>query len=300
MLTPFGKALRQLRVDKGLKLLDVADALGVSSAYVSAIETGRKAVPDGLVTDLRRGLNLNEAERNALRRAADQTRKEVSVDSLHADQRELVAAFARKLDDLPDELLESIRTKVLKSLSSEHPFARKRRGMVVAPMSIDAIRNFSEKVRAAFTKKKEIKFPIIEVLEFKLEKLIPDFYLDVREEDELGDVEGLVVSGQNTLCLRRDVYDQACADHGRARFTACHELGHFLMHRSVALARLRDDDVPIYCDSEWQADTFAGALMMSSKHCHLFQNADEAASSCGMSKAAAQHQLKLYRSKPRK
>ena len=33
-----------------------------------------------------------------------------------------------------------------------------------------------------------------------------------------------------------------------------HELGHFLMHRTVTMARTRDDGDKIFCDAEWQAD----------------------------------------------
>src|SRR5262245_6994368 len=117
MLTPFGKALRQLRLQRGLKLLDVAEALGVTSSFVSAVETGRKAIPDAFVVDLRRPLKLTADEVKELRRAADRTRKEVKVDELADDQRELVAAFARKLDNLPEELLNKIKTEVLKSLA---------------------------------------------------------------------------------------------------------------------------------------------------------------------------------------
>lgn len=295
MLTPFGKALRQLRMERGLKLLDVAEALGVSSAYVSAIETGRKPIPDGFVSQIGRALKLSEEERNKLRRAADRTRKEVRVEKLQENQRELVAAFARKFDDLPDELLERLRAAVFKSLSSEHPFVRKRRGMVVQPMSMAAIRGFAEKVRGVFTKDTDILFPIMDVLELRLTKVIDGFYLDPIDEVDMGDLEGLVIAGENRLCLRNDVYEQACRGNGRARFTACHELAHFLMHRNVSMARVREDNVPIYCDSEWQADTFAGALMMSARHFPQFRTVEEAARACGMSTTAAKHQMMLYR-----
>ncbi|MBV5337480.1 MAG: ImmA/IrrE family metallo-endopeptidase, partial [Deltaproteobacteria bacterium] len=58
-------------------------------------------------------------------------------------------------------------------------------------------------------------------------------------------------------------YEGACAGEGRDRFTMCHELGHLLMHRGVALSRIDPDNPPkIYRNSEWQADTFASYLMM--------------------------------------
>jgi Zn-dependent peptidase ImmA (M78 family)/transcriptional regulator with XRE-family HTH domain len=293
MLTPFGKALRQLRVEKDLKLIDVAAVVGVSSAFISALETGRKSIPDGFLSKLRRSLNLNDKEANTLRRARDRTRDEVSVDMLPGDDRELVAAFARHIEEVPPDLLEKLRGKVLKSISGEHPFARKRRGLAVAPKSTEALRDISEMVRGAFADADGIKFPIMDVLDSRLSKIFSDYQLVVLEEEEMGELEGLVIAGDPVLRLRNDVYEAACNDDGRARFTACHELGHYLLHRKVAMARTRDVE-PIYEDSEWQADVFAGALLMSRQHAMQFESVEEAARECGMSPTAARYQLKKY------
>src|SRR5947209_6549786 len=95
-LTPFGITCRKLRLDKGLRLMDIASKLGRSSAFISAIETGRKPIPDAYMLSLTRAMDLSPAEVKELRRAADRTRKEVLVEKLPEDQRELVAAFARR------------------------------------------------------------------------------------------------------------------------------------------------------------------------------------------------------------
>ena len=62
MLTPFGIALRKLRVEKGLRLFDLAEKLGQSTAFLSAVETGRKPIPDGLVFKVTRALDLSIPE----------------------------------------------------------------------------------------------------------------------------------------------------------------------------------------------------------------------------------------------
>ena len=74
---------------------------------------------------------------------------------------------------------------------------------------------------------------------------------------------------------------------GSRPFTACHELGHLLMHRQQGL-KDRSEDYPIYRDSEWQADTFAGALMMSPGHVQRFDDEYEMAEACGATYAAAE------------
>ncbi len=44
-MTPFGVKIRQLRKAKGVTLKEMAAALGVSSAYLSALEHGKKGRP---------------------------------------------------------------------------------------------------------------------------------------------------------------------------------------------------------------------------------------------------------------
>ena len=45
-MTPFGDRLRQLRAQKGASQKDMAAALGVSAAYLSALEHGRRGAPN--------------------------------------------------------------------------------------------------------------------------------------------------------------------------------------------------------------------------------------------------------------
>jgi len=44
-VTPFGEALRALRKEKGVTQQEMAAAIGVSSAYLSALEHGRRGRP---------------------------------------------------------------------------------------------------------------------------------------------------------------------------------------------------------------------------------------------------------------
>jgi hypothetical protein len=65
----------------------------------------------------------------------------------------------------------------------------------------------------------------------------------------MGDDEGRVVAGSLAIALREDVYEGAWMGDRRARFTASHELAHFLLHREVTLMRARDDDDKIFRDN---------------------------------------------------
>lgn len=294
-LTPFGIAVRKLRLDKNLRLVDMAQKLEMSTAFLSAIETGRKGIPDGLVTAISRKLSWPVEELKLITKAIDQTRKEVRLDDKTGEERELIQAFARRHDELPPDTLEKLRKLLLKSEAGEVPFERRRRGIVVPPASIATIRGYAEKVRGAFVPDDRIDFPIINVIEFCIAQTIdPDFVFDVWEPEEMGGDEGSVPIGGNTLVLRRDVYEGACAGGGRHRFTAAHEMGHYLMHRHIKLARARDDRDKIFTDSEWQADTFAGTLLMSPRHVRQFCSSEQMAAACCTSPSAASHMWRKY------
>jgi Zn-dependent peptidase ImmA (M78 family)/transcriptional regulator with XRE-family HTH domain len=295
-LTPFGRELRKLRVDRHLRLYDLGEKLGgVSAAFLSAIETGRKPIPDGFVGKLARALDLSASEVKELRRAKDRTRREVPVDKNNEDERELIAAFARRPDKVPSDVMERLRKLLLESVTGEVPFQRKRRGITVPRLSAQVIRGYAENVRDAFGCRDLIEFPIIPLLEWAMPTVDPDFILEIKEKDEMGDDEGLVPVGGNTLTLRIDVYDGACRNVGRDRFTCCHEFAHYLMHRKIRLARASAPDDPIYTDSEWQADEFAATLLMSPRHANRFGSATEMADACSVSRYAAEVTWSKYR-----
>ncbi len=45
-MTPFAERVRALRIDRGVSQKEMAAALGVSPAYLSALEHGRRGVPN--------------------------------------------------------------------------------------------------------------------------------------------------------------------------------------------------------------------------------------------------------------
>lgn len=44
-MTPFGERLRQLRIERGVTQKQMAEAIGISAAYLSALEHGRRGAP---------------------------------------------------------------------------------------------------------------------------------------------------------------------------------------------------------------------------------------------------------------
>lgn len=103
MATTFGKELRKVRIDLELTLADLADKVGMSAAYISALETGRKPVPPTFVGKLEGVLTLDQVTIKRLEKAADESREKNVVISLHGKDefsKRLAVAFARRLDDM--------------------------------------------------------------------------------------------------------------------------------------------------------------------------------------------------------
>lgn len=105
MITLFGKFCRVLRIKHSEVLRDMAEKLGVSSSYLSAVETGKREIPSKWRNELIRLYKLTKEESEELIDAINQTRGEVSFDltRFSDDDRARLIAFARKWDDFGKE-----------------------------------------------------------------------------------------------------------------------------------------------------------------------------------------------------
>lgn len=114
MISNFGKFCRKLRIDQGELLKDMADKLGVTSSYLSAVENGKRDIPDSWEHLICKIYNLPQDEKDELSNAIYTSKKHIKfeLDSLKDDDRDLVLAFARKLEGLNT----SEKTKILKIL----------------------------------------------------------------------------------------------------------------------------------------------------------------------------------------
>lgn len=110
MATKFGKFLRKLRIDRGMVIRDMAEILGVSPAYLSAIELGKRAIPDAFVDSLCTAFKLNNDERRNMLHLVDISQPSIKIDLTDAEDanRETMLAFARKFKELDDEQLNKL------------------------------------------------------------------------------------------------------------------------------------------------------------------------------------------------
>ena len=105
MLTEFGKFTRKLRIDKNELLIDMSKNLNVTSSFLSAVEVGKRNVPSKWMDILAEKYSLNEQQILELRTAIANSITQVKINLQNKDEQEknLVLAFARKLDTLDTE-----------------------------------------------------------------------------------------------------------------------------------------------------------------------------------------------------
>ena len=105
MRTKIGDFLRNLRMNNCQLLKDMAETLNVSSAFLSAVENGKKCHPDSWYPVLKKNYNLSDDSMEDLKQAALESQKAVSINLRNSSEynRQLAVSFARKFDDIDED-----------------------------------------------------------------------------------------------------------------------------------------------------------------------------------------------------
>jgi len=116
-VTPLGQKLRQLREERGLSLKDMAKALRVSSAYLSALEHGRRGKPTWILLQrIITYFNVIWDEAEELQRLAELSDPKVAIDTagLAPEATELANRLARDIGRLSVEDLAFLKTELMR------------------------------------------------------------------------------------------------------------------------------------------------------------------------------------------
>jgi transcriptional regulator with XRE-family HTH domain len=122
-MTPFGARLRDLRKQRGMTLKTMAEAVGVSAAYLSALEHGRRGRPTwSLVQRIIGHLNIIWDEAEELERLADLSHPRVVIDTagISAEATELANLLAERIADLDEATVAALTERL-------HGAAKRRR-----------------------------------------------------------------------------------------------------------------------------------------------------------------------------
>jgi hypothetical protein len=164
------------------------------------------------------------------------------------------------------------------------------------PRSGDNIEDLADAVRQGFGLTDVDFFPVVPFVELGLQHIQPGMMFDVVEPELLGARMGAVNPLTGAFMLREDVYEGALRDEPRHRFTVAHEAGHAIMHVGT-LNRLPASfgKVVTYRDPEWQANRFAGALLMPRHLVRECKNIEEIMRRFGVSREAAATRIKTLK-----
>lgn len=110
MITSIGKFLRKLRIESGEILKDMADTLGVSSAFLSAVENGKKKMPESWLEKLAETYSFTEKQVEELKVAVIESNDtvELNLKNTTPEGRALAISFAREFETLDKETSNKI------------------------------------------------------------------------------------------------------------------------------------------------------------------------------------------------
>ena len=110
-MTPFGDRMRKLRAERGVTLKDMADAIGVSSAYLSALEHGKRGRPGWhLIQRILTFFNIIWDEAEEVVRLARISHPRITIDTsgLNPKATELANRLADDIGKLDTAALEEL------------------------------------------------------------------------------------------------------------------------------------------------------------------------------------------------
>lgn len=113
--TKFGEFVRILRIRNHEVMGDMANMLGVSLPFLSAVENGKKNVPTEWIEKIAAHYSLTANEKQELETAIEESRTQYKIIPVNAgiQQRRAAMMFARSFDEMDDDTA----TKILELLS---------------------------------------------------------------------------------------------------------------------------------------------------------------------------------------
>jgi transcriptional regulator with XRE-family HTH domain len=129
-MTPFGDKVRTLRDQKNITLKQLAGALKLSPAYLSALEHGHRGLPSpALVVQIFEFFHLIWDDYEEMHRLARISHPRVVVDTrgLSPEQTELANLMAERVSGLDAASVRAIR-KLLEATPEPEPKVKRRRG----------------------------------------------------------------------------------------------------------------------------------------------------------------------------
>ncbi len=116
--TQFGLRIKEIRAEHNEVMADMAKALDVSIPFLSAVENGKKNIPNDWLDTLSKHYSLSEEEKEQLKQAIEESKIQIKINLVHADnqKRKLAFQFQRSFENLNEEKIDKI-SKILEEES---------------------------------------------------------------------------------------------------------------------------------------------------------------------------------------
>ena len=127
-MTPFGARLRALRTERGVTLKQLAAALRLSSAYLSALEHGHRGAPtQGLVHQICEyfGLIWDDADDLARLARLSHPKIKIATGGLSPEQTALANRLSQTIDKLPPETIAAMHILLDQTFPTAKPRIRR-------------------------------------------------------------------------------------------------------------------------------------------------------------------------------
>ena len=108
MVTEIGKCLRMIRINTGDSLRTMSENLGMSSAYLSAIENGKRNVPDGFESLIMARYKLSEVDAKRIKEAIYSQKENYKVDLSKIGDNKRKVLLSITEGELDDEVVEKL------------------------------------------------------------------------------------------------------------------------------------------------------------------------------------------------
>lgn len=111
MMTELSMILRKIRLENGQVLKKMADSLGVTSSYLSAVENGKRPMPKEWPEILSKEYHLNQRQLEEIHVAADKLTKTVklNLEKKSDAKRDVALVFARAFENMDDTFALQIK-----------------------------------------------------------------------------------------------------------------------------------------------------------------------------------------------
>ena len=129
VITDFGKKMRVIRINCGEVMYDMAQKLGVTSSYLSAVENGKRKIPHDWVEKIGVLYNLSDEQKKELKEIAELSADSVklNLEDISAEQRAVAMSFARKFDSLDLDTIKKLQ-KTLNDCKRREVIRKRGRG----------------------------------------------------------------------------------------------------------------------------------------------------------------------------